>query len=117
MSDMGSTLIIHSWWAPMHNDPNFQIILGPVEVALDNGRVHRFVMSDYVPNWAFPINRYKSWIVDIPYWWAVVGFGILPSRAILRWIYGKLWKKKVAGICAVCGYDLRYTESVSGMRD
>jgi hypothetical protein len=49
----------------------------------------------------------QSWVVEIRYVWPLVIFGVAP--AVWVWRFWRRRRRREAGCCRVCGYDLRAT--------
>jgi hypothetical protein len=47
------------------------------------------------------------WIVVVPMWFVTAVFGVVPTGCVVRWM--RFRRRMRAGLCRVCGYDLRAT--------
>jgi hypothetical protein len=45
--------------------------------------------------------------VVLPYWFLIIATAIAPLLVLIRLVFGK--RRRVAGLCTKCGYDLRAT--------
>jgi hypothetical protein len=74
--------------------------------------VHRFLGVTYADNvWKSsrgdPLNGEREILVRVPYWLLLAATGALPIKRLLLRRRRRRAARAAAGLCAVCGYDLR----------
>lgn len=94
----------------VYQSPGWVYEHGPVQVVSDFGpNVHRFLDITYGDNtWNSGVfSGTREIAVRVPYWLLLAATGALPIARLLLHPRRRRAARAAAGLCVICGYDLR----------